>query len=82
MTEIHEFVCDNCGTHAEGTVYHLPKGWYTLGYYYESYLAYDDWRPVLHFCSWECLAKEVKAVERHASLIQTEYAKKDKASND
>jgi hypothetical protein len=74
MTEIHELVCDNCGTHAEWTGYHLPKGWYVLAYHCEDYLAYDDWRPVMHFCSWGCMANKVKAL----GFELPEYEKKEK----
>ena len=57
-----ELICDNCGKIAKGNEYHygLPKGWYVVGYHCQTYLAYDDWRVMGHFCSWECLSEKIK----------------------
>jgi hypothetical protein len=55
--------CDNCGKIKEGDEYHygLPKGWYIVGYHCQRYAAYDDWRALKHFCSWECMIQKIKA---------------------
>lgn len=57
-----ELICDNCDKVAKGDEYHfgLPKGWYIVGYHCQTYLAYDDWRVLGHFCSFGCLEAKLK----------------------
>lgn len=69
---IEDLKCDCCGITAHGKEYHygLPRGWYIVGYHCQSYLAYDDWRVMYHFCSGECLDKTlgITGKEKKAEL--------------
>jgi len=54
-----ELICDYCGKKAKGEEHHygLPKGWVVLGFHSQTFIAYDDWRIIYHFCSSECMNK-------------------------
>ena len=72
--KIQELMCDHCGKRAKGDEYHyrLPKGWYILVYHCQTYLAWDDWRVMHHFCSWECLSAEVKVTGQEKTATTKE----------
>ena len=54
-----EIICDGCGKTAKGDEHHfaLPKGWFVVGFHSQTFVAYDDWRVIHHFCSSECMDK-------------------------
>jgi len=58
-----ELICDTCGKVEKGTESHfdLPKGWYVLGYHCQTFLGYDDWRIIHHFCSLKCMNEHIRS---------------------
>ncbi len=60
-----ELVCDTCGKAEKGDEHHygLPKGWYVVGYHCQTFIAYDDWRVLGHFCTFACLLKKINIEE-------------------
>ena len=61
-------ICDYCGKEVElntscFSIRDLPSDWVALAYHKGSFLAFDDWRILYHFCSAECLDKAVRRIE-------------------